>query len=457
VTARPTPETTVIDDHMSLALTPAGRETSATARTLVPGPVRRATTGGLVVVVLVAVATVLNAWTWRWFVHPDTKIAQRAADVLFSADWYRTYLEVPQAQMGPLSIAASRLPHELYVVLVAGLSLPFLAFAAAGLAGRRRDHLWYAACCGLIVPWSQFAWKGHADDALVLLCAVLVIHALDRGAGAGVVLPLWGIALLAKPTAILFLPLVVTSIDALVMAGMLFALIWLPFVWDSPTGFLRAAKGIMHVSPHSLWGELGLAAGPPPTWLRPLQLGTSLALAAWATARKAPAVALLLAFTVRSMAEMNPAPSYAGSVVALALVADARSNRPPVLLTIPALVAFWTSQPALEGSSGWPRILAHLTVIALCVWCVLSDRDGVRPGRRPSTTADRDGAARVPCADGRAPELPPPGRDPRAAGGRRRRAAARARWAQAARAARRPAGPSQPRRVRGPARGRPVG
>jgi hypothetical protein len=347
---------------------------------------RRGLPGGPVIV-LVALATVLNAWTWRWFVHPDTRIAQRASDVLLSADWYRTYLEVPQAQMGPLSIAVSRLPHDLYVVLVAGLGLPFLALAAAALPGRRRDHLWHAACFGLIVPWSQFAWKGHADDALVLLAAALLLHALDRRAGAGVVLTLWAVALLAKPTAVLFLPLVVTSAGTMASAGLVFAFVWLPFVWDSPTGFLRAAKGIMQVSPHSLWGELGLAAGPPPAWLRPVQLGASLA-AAWATARRAPAVALLLAFTVRSMAEMNPAPSYAGSVVALALLADARSARPPVLFSIPALAAFWTSQPALEGASGWPRILAHLAVIALCLWCVLRDAGNARAARSPEAPAE---------------------------------------------------------------------
>jgi hypothetical protein len=362
----------VIDHQAFRGLTPIRRRT--------PVPARRSTPGGSVVA-LVGLLTVLNAWTWRWFVHPDSTIAQRAADVLFSAHWYRTFLDVPQAQMGPLSIAASRLPHDLYVVLVAGLSLPFLALAAAGLTGRRRDPLWYAACFGLIVPWSQFAWKGHADDALVLLCAALVVHALDRGAGAGVVLTLWAAALLAKPTAILFLPLVVTSIDTMMLAAIVFALLWLPFVWASPTGFLHAAKGIMQVSPHSLWGELGLADGPPPIWLRPVQLAVSLAMACWAAARRAPAVALLLAFTVRSMAEMNPAPSYAGSVIALALLADARSGRLPVLFSVPALAAFWTSQQALEGSSGWPRIVAHLTVIALCVWTLSR-----RPGDQPRTS-----------------------------------------------------------------------
>jgi len=321
-----------------------------------------------VIVALAALVTVVDAWTWRWFVHPDQGIAQRAAGVLFSPDWYRTYLEVPRAQMGPLAIAASRLPHDGYVVLVAALVLPFLALAAAPLDGRRRDGLWLVACWGLVVPWAQFAWKGHADDALVLVCAALVVHALDRGARPGVVLALWAVALLAKPTAVVFVPLVVSSVETAAWAAAVFVLVWLPFVWDSPAGFLHAAKGVMRVSPHSLWGETGGPAGPPPFWLRPVQLGAGIAAAAWAMARRAPAVALLLAFTVRSLAEMNPAPSYAASVVALALLADARSGRLPVLFTIPALAAFWTSQQALEGASGWPRIAAHLTVITLSLW-----------------------------------------------------------------------------------------
>jgi hypothetical protein len=342
-------------------------------------PVRRGTPGGAVVVALVALVTVVDAWTWRWFVHPDLGIAQRAAGVLFSGDWYRTYLEVPRAQMGPLSIAASRLPHDGYVVLVAALVLPFLALAAAPLRGRRGDRLWLLACWGLVVPWAQFAWKGHADDALVLVCAALVVHALDRGARPRVLLALWAVALLAKPTAVVFLPLVVSSAESLALAAAVFVLLWLPFAGASPSGFLDAAKGVMQVSPHSLWGETIGLDGPPPVWLRPVQLGASLAAAAWATVRRAPAVALLLAFTVRSMTEMNPAPSYAASVVALALLADARSRWPPVLFTLPALAAFWTSQPALEGASGWPRILAHLTVIILCLWAL--PRGAARPAR----------------------------------------------------------------------------
>jgi hypothetical protein len=345
-----------------------------------PAPVRRGPPGGAVVVALVALVTVVDAWTWRWFVHPDLGIAQRAAGVLFSGDWYRTYVEVPRAQMGPLSIAASRLPHDVYVVLVAALVLPFLALAAAPLGAGRRDRLWLVASWGLVVPWAQFAWKGHADDALVLVCAALVVHALDRGARPRVVLGLWAVALLAKPTAVVFLPLVVASVETLALAVAVFVLLWVPFVWDSPSGFLDAAKGVMRVSPHSLWGETSELDGPPPIWLRPVQLGASLGAAAWAMARRAPAVALLLAFTVRSMAEMNPAPSYAASVVALALLADARSRRLPILFSIPALAAFWTSQQALEGSSGWPRIVAHLTVITLCLWSLRTGDDGPRRG-----------------------------------------------------------------------------
>jgi hypothetical protein len=321
---------------------------------------------------------VLNAWSWRAYRHPDELIALRAAELLLSGDWFLTYLEVPQAQMGPLAVGAGRLPQDLYVVLVAGLSLPFLAVAAAG---PRRGALWCVASLGIVVPWSQFAWKGHADDALVLLCAALLVLALERGARSGVVLALWAVAVLAKPTGLLLLPLVATSPGTLLAAAGIFAIVWLPFAAASPADFLHAAKGIMRVSPHSMWGELGLGAGPPPPWLRPVQLGASLAAAAWAAARQAPAVALLLAFTVRSMAEMNPAPSYAAGVVALALLADTRHGRLPLRFTVPALAAFWTSQPALEGASGWPRILAHLAVVAACVWTV-------RRPAQPGTTAN---------------------------------------------------------------------
>jgi hypothetical protein len=328
---------------------------------------------------LVALTITVNALKWSWYIHPDAVIAQRAADTLLSLDWYRTYIEVPTAQLGPLSIAMSKLPHGMYVVLVAALSLPFLMVAARGLKGRKTDYLWFAACLGLIVPWSQFAWKGHADDALVLVCAALVVHGLDRHVRATALLTLWAIALLAKPTALVFLPLVASTPEIMAVAGAIFALIWLPFVWASPGEFLHAAKGVMHVSPHSSWGELGLPGGPPPMWIRPVNLTASVIVAAWAMARRAPGVALLLAFTVRSLAEMNPAPSYAASVVAAALLADARTTHLPILLSVPALAAFWTSQPALNGDSGWPRILAHLTLIGLSTWLLC--RSDVHPKR----------------------------------------------------------------------------
>jgi hypothetical protein len=85
-------------------------------------------------------------------------------------------------------------------------------------------------------------------------------------------------------------------------------------------------------------------------------------------------VAVLAAFTLRSLLEMTPAPAYAASVVALALVADARASRLVPVFTLLGLAAFWTSQPALNGASGWPRIMAHLALLAVAAITVLKPR-----------------------------------------------------------------------------------
>lgn len=314
-------------------------------------------------VLVVALATLVVALRWAWFVHPDIAIQRHALDVLLSSHWTSTYVTVPQAQMGPLPILLVGLPREAYVAVTALLVGPFLWWAAPRTAGRAKSSLWAAAAVGLVVPWSQFAWKGHADDALVLTGAALVVWALERSstrlAVTGLVL-----ATLAKPTAVLLAPALSPGLLLALVAAT--AAVWLPFALADPGGFLHAGRGITQVAPESVWGYLGVPHSRPPAWNRPVLFLAGLT-AGWAVRARGPALAILLAFTVRSLLEFQPAPAYAASVVALALVVDARTPWRFPAFTVLALGAFWTSQPALEGYSGLPRLGFHLAVLGLGV------------------------------------------------------------------------------------------
>jgi hypothetical protein len=329
----------------------------------------------------VALAVLAVSLRWRGFVHPDVVIQQEAAGVLLSQRWAETYLSVPKAQMGPLAVVLITMPHDLYLTLTSLLVLPFLTLARPIKRSRAQRIVWCTASAGLVVPWSQFAWKGHADDALVLCCAATGLWAYERHQPK-LTVAAFVVGMAVKPTAALLAPLL--SWEGLLIGTAATVLLWAPFAWSDPPGFLRAGRGVMHVAPQSLWGRIGLAAGAPPGWLRPSQLVLGLGTALWVRARRHVSVAVLAAFTLRSLMEMTPAPAYAASLVALALVADAREARVLPMFTILALVAFWTSQPALNGASGWPRIAAHVALLALTMRAAMAP-----PNHEPAPTMAR--------------------------------------------------------------------
>lgn len=338
----------------------------------------------------VACSVLVVAQGWAGFAHPDVLIQQEAVRVLLSRRWAETYLVVPKAQMGPLAIVLVVLPRHLYVAVISSLVLPFLVLSRPSTGSWMRRGLWSAASVGLVVPWSQFAWKGHADDALVLCCAAAGIWAYERRRPR-IAAVAFVVGLAAKPTAVLLAPLLSGETAATGLAAA--ALVWAPFALSDPAQFLRAGRGVMHIAPQSMWARIGVTTGPPPSWLRPSQLVLGLGASLWLRARRCVSVAILAAFTVRSLTEMAPAPAYAASVVALALVADARESGTLPMFTVLGLVAFWTSQPALDGASGWPRIIAHGAVLA---WALTASVRRGTPIARSEPQRSRDPEPVVP-------------------------------------------------------------
>jgi hypothetical protein len=318
-----------------------------------------------------AALVVADAWRWRWFTHPDMGLARAAADVLLSARALDLYALAPLAQMGPLAIAMAEMPHELYNVVVGAMALPFLLLASRPLwepgVGWLRRAGWVLASLLLVAPWAQLAWKGHADDALVLLGAGVMVAAVRRRRR-GWLLVGWVVAVAGKPTALALAPLLLASPATLLVAVVLTGLIWGPFAAADPGAMLRAGQGVMPVVPGDGLAYIGVHPGRPPGWVRPVQLLVSWTGTLLGFLRDQPAAGVLMGLTARAVFEPNPAPAYSISLVALALFVDAERRVPAA--TVLAACGFWTSQWVLEGGSGLPRILSLMALVAWAAWLV---------------------------------------------------------------------------------------
>ena len=316
-----------------------------------------------------ALLIVADAWRWRWFTHPDLRLARDAAEVLWSPQGLHLYAEAPLAQMGPLAIALSPLPHGVYNVVIAALALPVLLMAARPLrvdgVGASRRWGWSAASLLLVAPWAQLAWKGHADDALVLVGAAVMVTALAAKRHRWL-LPGWVIAVAGKPTALALAPFLLASPLWLLVSVAVTAAIWGPFAAADPGALMRAGQGVMAVVPGDGLAYLGVATGRPPVWVRPVQLLLSWAGSLLGMLRARPAAGLLLGLAARAVLEPNPAPAYSISLVAVALFVDAGRRVP--LATVLAATSFWTSQTVLQGGSGWPRILSLMALVGWAGW-----------------------------------------------------------------------------------------
>lgn len=319
----------------------------------------------MVLWLVLMISTVVESWRWRGPVHPDWLIARRAAHSLFGQDGFNVYAVHPDAQMGPLALALSLLPRHLYLVLVAAsVIFCFLPLASREFhwTGKRRA---IAVLSILTVPfaWSQLAWKGHADDALVSigLCWMAL--------GSRSLKP-WGFALAiaGKPTALVALPFVlVEGMQVAMTALLLTGLVWTPFLFADAHALLRAGKGIMPVGRGSLSDFLGYAPGSRiPIWVRPAQLIAGLVATSAASLAKRPLEGLVAAFSCRALVETNPAPAYSIPIVIFAAMSDLQRNRWALLPL--SLLGFFASQPVLDGSSGLPRLVALALCVAAASW-----------------------------------------------------------------------------------------
>lgn len=303
----------------------------------------------------------------------DWPIARTAGEYLLQGH-FDVYADQPGAQMGPLALMlAALVPGTGYVLIVSALFAVFLIAAAKGSRlTRSGDRSFLLAAMLLAFPWAALGVQGHADDALVLtgLAAMLYGH---RHARTALVVAAFLVAIAAKPTAAVFVPLLLLYSRKAFGAGLLGALgVWVPFVLADPMGFLAAGEGQSDVLEGSL---LALAGIEPysgyPSWVRPIQFVACLSAVWWLAAHRGWAAAIAGALALRTLLEPATWNYYSASVIAGALLFDlARAHRVPVLSLAGFLtfVLSFTYFDPLPSSLGWLRAGALVGILAAVAW-----------------------------------------------------------------------------------------
>jgi hypothetical protein len=298
----------------------------------------------------------------------DWPIAVEAGDYLLDGH-LDVYAKHPGAQMGPLALVlAALLPGLLYSGVVGALLPVFILLVLDTRRTQQVGPATFVAASLLAWPWATFAVQGHGDDALVLvgLAVVLMSHGPKRHLG---VVGGFLLAIAAKPTAVLFLPLLLLSSRRTFWAGVGGAgLIWAPFVLADPVGFLAAGHGFSDVVPGSLAALIGIEPmSGYPEWVRPLQLAGGVLACWWLASRCGWQAAALGVVAWRTLLEPAPWNYYSASLIAVAAVFDhARASRVPVasLLAFATFAMYYVADP-MPTAVGLLRLLALAALLFL--------------------------------------------------------------------------------------------
>lgn len=302
------------------------------------------------------------------------------------------YANYPDIQIGPLSLGAAA---PLRFVgsdqgLVAGTVLMSLMIvvllAVLERVAKRRftdsaDHRRIELTMvlgGLVVvgAWAELSSAfTHLDDALVMCAAIAALWAVAerRSVALGIAL---GLALAAKPWAVVLLPLMLAvrgrdRLRAVVIAAALTAAAWAPFVIFDPRT-LSAATPSVDTDPASVLHLFGVPLGSGPGWVRLVQLSVALAvgLAAAATGRWYGVP--LVGIAARMVLDPGVFPYYTSSLVLAALAWDLlRSRRPWPGAAVLSFLALDVAHVAVHVPEA--RAVLRLVVgVALVAWVFLA-------------------------------------------------------------------------------------
>jgi len=289
------------------------------------------------------------------------------------------YADMPKVQMGPLALLlAGALPGPIYLAAVC--SLLSLMLWMVTLAHPRTRSTYVSTLSGGVLlawPWAAFAVQGHGDDALVLIGVVAMVLGYKSNREAWVIAGFL-VAITAKPTAVLFLPLVfLASRRAGIVAVFGAGLLWAPFILADVPGFIAAGRGQGDLWPYSLPELLG---GEPhsgfPAWVRPVQLVGGAAVCFLLARRKGVAAAVAGVFAFRVLLEPATWNYYSASVIAAAILLDLDCRRRIPWGALLGFVSFVAAfGMSLNMAQGAVRILALTGVLVLAFIGGTAQRD----------------------------------------------------------------------------------
>ena len=256
-----------------------------------------------------------HGWSWKLFYDGTQLFLGGHPRHLPGPGGLHIYASEPVLQTGPLTFlaAAPLVPlgrgASFWVAAVGMTALGLVVLRllqgwalelANGQPARARTQTATLVLGFLFVPaWVTLAaWYGHLDDAIALAFSVLALRATTarRPVLLGVLL---GLAVVAKPVAIAFLPLVLVLPRrqwwrSMVAGAAVVGLTAAPFLLAAPQTLTAAGSFRIPVEAGSVLRLLGVTATATPPWDRPAQLLLALALGLVAVRRgRWPAVVLL--------------------------------------------------------------------------------------------------------------------------------------------------------------------
>lgn len=309
------------------------------------------------------------------------------------------YANYPDIQIGPLSLIAAtpfrllgpgggRIAAALFGTAVAPALVFTLERAALAVwrdADRRLVQL-TVLLGGLVVvqAWSPLATiYAHLDDVLVLAALVVALWAVavrrpwlvGLTLGTGMALKPWGVVAVA-------LVLALPRRDwwrAAGTAGAVAAAAWLPFIVADPAT-LGALRPQVLTAPGSVLAVFGVPLRDAPVWVRPVQLGAGLVVAALAVARGRWGAVLLVGIAVRVALDPQVFLYYSAGLVLAALAWDLlRSPRPVPVWALATFVSLDVAYVTIASPSARAVLRLVVTLVAVGVAILAPARSTDRP------------------------------------------------------------------------------
>lgn len=326
-------------------------------------------------VIIAAIATaaaVVAGGRGDWNVFVD------AGRKMLGSEGFGVFVHQRDIQTGPLTLLFARLlaftPRNGFIAQVAICGALGLAcvrrIETSQSTHRRRDPIGTQTTTligGAIAMfwWAKLGGYGHLDDAIVLTAAVYAISTprLRRLDVSAVGL---GLAIGAKPWAVIFLPLLwrkcATRRDALkssAIAAGVAGSVWLPFLIVQPDT-IKSMRATVHVAADSVIALFGGNDANLPSWLRVAQLLGAVGVAALAMKRQHPGGVIVAAVACRIVTDPGTWSYYSAGIVIGALAWDICESR-SIVPTMTICVSLLMVPSWMVGSAelrSWMRLVA---------------------------------------------------------------------------------------------------